>query len=701
MPYLLSYSMEKLYPSVLIVLFLLFGSSLPAQNYTVYQSQGDESGDSWASGYHFHFDNTWLSASDNTSMSNKYELPFPWYFYGNLVTDYYISENGYITFGNSGNSIGANLTLPDAGAPNNSIFAFWDDFDWNHLISIKTYGGAPNRVHVITWYNHPFINNPSEEASFDLRIYESCADFEVRFRYNTGTNVSGTIGCQNSNGSLGTMAPGSPSISLPQLDLFDNSDDIIYVFQYDGPIDQDLAVVGLEMPNHLTNGSHTLQGAVRNRGNQAITSYDINYNINGGPVFTHTVTGVNINDNDGLATFTHSIPLNVSGAAGQQMVLKVWPSNINGFPDQRTCNDTLTKYLTNINSTSSPRNVLLEKFTGAWCGYCADGAVVMDEIIEDFPDDVIAVAIHDGDEMEFDDSLRLAFSINSFPSAIVNRKKFSTGTYEYTAEDMGRGKWYGRVSAERNAYSPASLDITHGYDPQSRMVTAIVDVEYSDYSAGDNRIVLMLVEDSLIGSGSGWDQANNYSGQVGHPYYGYGSPIPNFVHRHVLREYIDSDPFGTPGIVPKFMAPNATVTQQFEFALSSDYDSDQIYLVAALVGEVPGNDPNYFGVRGNREVINAKEVALKNVTLGLKDPTSIGLEIFPNPAHSQVQVRLSEDFRPAKQEVFITNLQGTVIKVQSIWNRNGEIDLSDLSNGMYFIGIEHKGKQYLKKLVIH
>ncbi len=675
---------------------LLICSTLLAQSYTVYQSLGDDSDDFWSGAYPYNFD--WTTANNNTVMSAKYDLPFTWYFYGNPVTDYYLSENGYITFGSAGNSIGANLTLPNPGAPNNSIFAFWDDFDWHYQTSMKTWGRAPNRVHEITWYNHPFILNPSDELSFHLRLFESCGDFEVRIQSYIGSSASGTIGCQNSNGSLGTQVSGSPNISFPQLAPFDDADDIIYVFQYNGAIERDLAVIKVEIDNHLANGTHTLKGTIRNRGNQTVTSYDINYSINGGQVFTSTISGVNIRDNDGLDNFTHSIPLTVSGATGQQLTLKVWPGNVNGIPDERSCNDTITKYLTNINNTGSPKNVLLEKFTGAWCGYCPDGSVYIQEILDDYPNTFIPIEVHDEDAMAFQDSLRIAFSASEYPRGLVNRKQFSSG--DYKKEDLNRGVWAARVASELQAFSPASLSITPTYNSQTREVNATVDVNYSDYSAGNNRIVLMVLEDSLVGSGWGWDQANNYSSTPGHPYEGLGSPIAGFVHRHVLREYIDSGPFGTPGIVPNFVAPNSVISQQFQFTLSTDYEADHVYLVAALVHDLEGNDPKFVGARGNREVFNSTQVNLLNPTLSVAPVSAGDFKVYPNPAQSFVKVEFSEDFLSPEKEVFITNLQGAIIRVQRIEANYGQIDIGDLSKGLYFIGIEINGSRYLKKLVV-
>ncbi|HYF02798.1 MAG TPA: hypothetical protein VEC36_05440, partial [Patescibacteria group bacterium] len=54
------------------------------------------------------------------------------------------------------------------------------------------------------------------------------------------------------------------------------------------------------------------------------------------------------------------------------------------------------------------KRVLLEQFTGAWCGWCTDGSVILQNILEKNPENVIAAVHHNGDGMvvtELDNAL--------------------------------------------------------------------------------------------------------------------------------------------------------------------------------------------------------------------------------------------------------------------------------------------------------
>ncbi|MBT8196082.1 MAG: hypothetical protein KJO64_06620, partial [Bacteroidia bacterium] len=69
------------------------------------------------------------------------------------------------------------------------------------------------------------------------------------------------------------------------------------------------------------------------------------------------------------------------------------------------------------------QKVLIEEFTGCWCGYCPDGATIVDETMTQFPGQVYGAAIHQGDPMEISlyDKLDQKFNVTGFPTGMVNR----------------------------------------------------------------------------------------------------------------------------------------------------------------------------------------------------------------------------------------------------------------------------------------
>lgn len=50
--------------------------------------------------------------------------------------------------------------------------------------------------------------------------------------------------------------------------------------------------------------------------------------------------------------------------------------------------------------SSFTKKVLLEEFTGAWCGWCVDGHLRVEQMMAATPNRIIPVMVHSGDGME-------------------------------------------------------------------------------------------------------------------------------------------------------------------------------------------------------------------------------------------------------------------------------------------------------------
>tara|TARA_B110001450_G_scaffold245439_1_gene258466 strand:- start:862 stop:2904 length:2043 start_codon:yes stop_codon:yes gene_type:complete len=677
---------------ILVLLSLLtFSLNINAQNYTISSYIGDEA-DYWSGGYVYDF----INPSNNLSSWN--DLPFSWSFYGQPVNGYKIAHDGYITFDNSsGTSIGNNTNLPDPSGPNNAIYACWDDFTDDVTISTKTYGAVPNRIHNITWAGLNYTGAPSfqDDITVAINIYESCGDFEVVFKRNKilptspyYSMINTTIGCENVDGTNGTELAGSPNY-IPSDPGYDDELIEVHRFSWNNPVINDASLINIRIDNHLIVGNHTLVGTVRNEGDAFLNSCDINYSLNGGAVQTTTINipSTDTIKNSNFYEWTHSTDINITSPL-DAYELKVWVSNVNGQNDERSCNDTLLEYITGIENISAEKKVLIEKNTGTWCGYCSDGAVVLDDLVSQYGDDLIPVVVHDGDEMEFNDSLRTSFSIYSFPGALVDRSRNIYPGYYYSHEAKGRGSWGNQVSDQINKFTPVNVSINGFWDPTSREIIADVNLDYVDNSAGDARIVLMIVEDSLSGSGSGWDQANNYHNSPGHPYYLAGSPyIVGFMHKHVLRDYADGGCFGVDNVIPHFVSSGSNYQHTFNYTLPLDYNADQITLVAAVVKYAKGNDAGYVGIRGQKNVFNAESVHL----MDFSPPSSINekienFKIYPNPTTGIV-------YLSNKLEYKIFNILGDLVLI----GNDNTVDISNLKNGVYFIESEGLRQKIIKQ----
>jgi thiol-disulfide isomerase/thioredoxin len=655
-----------------------------AQNYSVSSFIGDDS-EYWSGGYVYDF------PSISSNLSAVQDLPFTWTFYGQSVNSYRIAHNGYITFETaSGQAVQANTSLPNPSGQNNAIYALWDDWTSAVTVSTKTYGAIPNRVHVITWagLNFPGADPYQDDMVASIYLYEGCGDFEIVIVDNDidansafFSLVGTTLGCENQDGTVGVEIAGSPNY-FPSYPGYSPALYEVHRFHWNGPIVNDAALINLDVNNHLQPGSFTLGGIVRNEGSAVLAAYDVNYTVNGGAVQTSSITAGN-EANASLHSWTHNVPITVA-SANDNLQLKVWVSNINGMADEMNCNDTLVEYVTGISNTSASKKVLLEEFTGAWCGYCIDGAVIMDDLEAQYGEDFIGVGVHDGDEMEFLDSLRTSFSAYQYPSALIDRKQ-SANADPYESEPIGRGAWSSRVASRLTEYTPVDVDIDRTWDASSRTFTATVTADYTDNSAGDSRIILMIVEDSLTGVGYGWDQANNYNTTAGHPYFGAGNSVAGFVHRHVLKTYVEGGPFGVDHVIPHFVSAGSAYQHQFQFTLPNDWDEEHIYLVAAVAKYSDGNDPMYVGVRGQRFIYNSEEVPLLDPSTSIAAHDAFGgaVLIYPNPTNDVVNVAVEGYTGPVNIEVFA--LSGQLMQATN----QRAVSLQDYAKGMYIFKVAY------------
>jgi uncharacterized repeat protein (TIGR01451 family) len=63
------------------------------------------------------------------TVEGPYPIGFDFEFYGAIYTDFYVSSNGYLEFGDNYSSLSNQCPLPNSSLPNNIIAIMWDDLD--------------------------------------------------------------------------------------------------------------------------------------------------------------------------------------------------------------------------------------------------------------------------------------------------------------------------------------------------------------------------------------------------------------------------------------------------------------------------------------------------------------------------------------------------------------------------------------------
>lgn len=686
-----------------------------------------------------------LAAGSNDVLSSAVTIPFTWNFYGMPVTQYKVSDNGYITFNTAATtSVSANVALPSASAPRSAIFAFWDNLELKAISgsSVKTearyytYGSAPKRVHVIQWFTaskEGAAAGGSNYLYFAIRLYEG-GDFDVIYNDASPStaSVSATIGCQDSSGTNGMMVTGSPSLDFPnKLGQQDGSTDKVYKFIYGTQLPLQAKVVeNKTAPIAATNVSAgtPITVSFTNWGTTDITSAKFNYTINGGTTVTAPVTA-SIASNGGMTIIAHPTTFKpVTADEGTSKNVVAWLSEINGGT---TSSDTAMFTVWVNKGITGTKHVMLEEGSGAWCGYCPDGHIRLRDILDANGDKVIGVVHHNADGMTNSESdiINTAYA-TGYPYGMVDRVLYP----DQNTVGLNRTIWASKVSSRLNATTPVNVSIQDKtFDAATRKVSYSVKVEFVDYALpGDLRVNTFIVEDKVRGpkisnTNTTWNQHNYYSkddaqvGGSGHELYEEPAYFFGYHHNHVVRK-VPSTAWGDAGVITD-ASMGKTYTKAYTYTFPADVNvtytenpeiNTPFQSTANGVGMNKHYDSKivafvsyYNADTKKREILNAIEVPVSHgvgIAEAAKNNASIS-SVSPNPASGFTRV----DFNLTSKSnvtVEVLNIVGQkVMTVKEGTYAEGDhtvaFDSGALTNGVYFISIKTAEGSATHKIIVN
>jgi hypothetical protein len=270
----------------------------------------------------------------------------------------------------------------------------------------------------------------------------------------------------------------------------------------------------------------------------------------------------------------------------------------------------LVIHVVNASAQAPVKRVLLEQYTGAWCGWCVDGSVVVEELLELYPDQMIGVKIHQGDGMEVKNTVgtkttsimdTLGSFISGYPNGTIDRVMFKG----QAKVGVDRGSWKSFV--EQQMAKPADVDVqikNVSFDKATRKITADLEATFVKTASGDIRVNLMVIEDNVTGSGAAYDQSNflsNRPGYEGNPYFNKPAKITGYEHKSVVRSFLGGV-WGMKGIIPAIAATATPYKTTFTYTLPEGYNENNITLVGVV--------QKYGTASTAKEVLNANEVGL-------------------------------------------------------------------------------------------
>jgi hypothetical protein len=196
--------------------------------------------------------------------------------------------------------------------------------------------------------------------------------------------------------------------------------------------------------------------------------------------------------------------------------------------------------------------------------------------------------------------------------------------------------------------------------------------------------------------GSGYHQVNNFNAQIDHPFWNYGNPILNYIHRRVVRTvYPQTNVWGQEGVIPNNPVLGANYQQQFQFNLHPAWDKNRLSIVAFV--------SLHDTLSQTRAILNATEVKLSDLVTNIEakeHPAEGGLKLFPNPVRGEWVLWKLEIEEAQKVEIQLFDINGRLLVSETSVAKNGRLYLNGIESGTYLIRAQSKGKRWSKKVVI-
>ncbi len=456
-----------------------------------------------------------------------------------------------------------------------------------------------------------------------------------------------------------------------------------------------------------------ISATFKNNGYATINNMVINYKMGSNAAVTETLSLASPVSYQESRQFTFTTPF--ISLTPAYYPLKIWVSAINGQADQVSSNDTVMGSLT-LSTAIPAKNVLLEEFTSAKCGWCPN-ASVMTDTVKAHHANVIAAAIHTNDQLLISEGATLASDYTStLPAATIDQ-------YYFTANDsisVGASRWDTYITQRSSMNVPVTVTVTGvNYNSSTNQIDATVSASFVGDVKGDYRLNLYIKENNVYGpagdfSDNGWNQYNFLYNAPSSPFYQLGnSADPNNVmagttykHKNVV-EYMAGGAYGTAGVIPSTGGTAAqTYTQAYTQIIPSAsigefrFNADNMYLIGVV--------SEYNADTKQRTILNAAEVKLTGnpeVFVGLKDLDKEGMTItaFPNPSSGMCYLRyvLTE---PQTVNVSLYNTLGELVYMESLNTNPGTVtqalSLEHLPQGNYSVVLDCKNNRVTKKITI-
>ena len=463
-------------------------------------------------------------------------------------------------------------------------------------------------------------------------------------------------------------------------------DDVSYSHTAYTPAGINGAIALNRVDNGLVTQTRTPQVSVRNLGTSAINSFTLTINHNGN-VNSQNVSGVNIAS---LAVYPVTVANPITLQNGLN-TLTATISNVNGGGTDAVASDDAKTFTLTPILPAEDKLVILEEGTGTWCQWCPRGAVYLGLFSTLYEGFFQGIAVHNADPMA-DPVWDAGFgqTANGYPSASVDRGSVDDPS-AMNPQILQRVQVAPHAKMRNGAqWDPATRTLN-----VSLFTTALQDM------TGNYKLACALVEDSVRGTGSGYNQSNAYAGGNNGTMGGFESlsnPVPasQMVYDHVGRVIAP----GYSGMDNAFggnAVAGDTFYHCFTFNLPSGWNENRLHIVGLLFSP-DGRIDNGSSTSLNEAIGNG--LVCENI-VSAPMISANQISIYPNPVQDEAHIfmNLSE---PTSIKACLTDFSGKVCMEKTWEGLNNSVDIpvkmDKLSPGMYILQLELNGQKQTVKL---
>ena len=320
---------------------------------------------------------------------------------------------------------------------------------------------------------------------------------------------------------------------------------------------------------------------VTNRTAKTIKKYTISWTLDGKLQQNATITTQLAGGKS--ENFTIDLP----SIKGKNHTMEYTVTDIDGQSDAVTSNSSGTFNFQLPTTTFYPRAVVMEEATGTWCGYCVRGIETIQRLNSEYPNNFIAIGIHNNDEMaNWLNYEGVARRFTSYPNSLINRQEVFDPDYPVIRQIVEYLKNSAEAQIKANAFFVRS-------DSSAVRVTTETTFGFSDEGRGDYRIAYVVVEDQV-----GPYPQNNYydSNQLSPDDYMYRwtqQPAKVDILFNDVARAIYNDADGLKGSIPAVIEEGKAYQYTYGFNLPKNIQNyKNIRIVTLLIDNTTGEIMN-------------------------------------------------------------------------------------------------------------